>query len=157
MVCGKDFVPFITSSVFLEGKLKTVFDVFQIFIIFKTNIFIVQSNCAIVKFFKIIFKVFFFFLSLFVFFCWAPEVVGSCPSSCEIWSTGKREREGQKNGGTLLLQSTVDIHIQNQTLKSNISKMVRNREKASMEVTSKSQRVKVKPPKIEEHFYSSLQ
>ena len=29
---------------------------------------------------------------------------------------------GAKNGGTLLLQSTVDIHIQNQTLKSNISK-----------------------------------
>ena len=46
--------------------------------------------------------------------------------------------EGQKNKGTLLFQSTVDIHIQNQTLKSYISKTVRDREKVSMKVRYKS-------------------
>ena len=34
-----------------------------------------------------------------------------------------------------IFQFTIDIHIQNQTLKSNISKTVRDREKVSIEVT----------------------
>ena len=33
-----------------------------------------------------------------------------------------------------IFQSTIDIHIQNQTLKSNISKTVRDREEVSIEV-----------------------
>ena len=42
-----------------------------------------------------------------------------------LWRPTELYLRGAKNWGTLLFQSTVDIHIQNQTLKSNISKMVR--------------------------------
>ena len=47
---------------------------------------------------------------------------------------GRGEREDPKNEALYIPVYNIDIHIQNQTLKSNISKTVRDREKVLIEV-----------------------